>query len=476
MATYYVSAPGTTLGGAGTVGDPWTHLHYAMAQLRAGDTLKMNAGTYTASMIWSSLNAHGGWHTGTSVAPITVEPLSYTADTTRGVPAGTTAVSIQPTGVATCINMAYGMEYWRFRGITLDGVNLTNHNVAAPSTTQTFLVSLNNGAANHTFRNIAFKDWKLVGIEFANSGQSQKLHNNVIEYCSISNANSGANDNGEITHCLYLRTGGNVIQYNDITNGRECGIQFFASNGAGYAINDNTVRFNTFHDFPSYDDNNATILFSLNCNRNKIYGNLIETNPGKIAIDLRGGSGISGAADGNIIAYNTIANCLTGISISTSVSGFTNTIVKKNISYNNTTNYVDNGTGTVFTGNSTDGTNPVFTGADDFTLSAGSPAGLRAESTLVGSGTDDFDITGATRDATNPSLGAYEYDAATTPEPPINVYPNPGGYAIDADTAMVLAGLSVTQAAGLTTECWLSLESTNATWTAVDTSGGATSN
>ena len=474
MATYYVSAPGTTLGGAGTVGDPWTHIHYAMAQLRAGDTLKMNAGTYTAGMSWNSLTAYGGWHNGTGSSLITVEPVTYTADTTRGIPAGTSSAIWRVSGGGGALNMTPNVGYWSFRGIEFDATNQVRATALA-------YISLNNGTNNVEFRNCWMSKRSNTTnsltqhIELANSGAGTGILNNAVRYCLTSGADAAC------SHDFYFRSSGNVVEYNDFTGSQQYGaLQFFSSTGAGFAINDNIVRFNWFHDYPNTGSNQSPVLFSLNANRNLVYGNIITNNLGRRGIDLRGGSGVSGAADGNVIAYNTITGGAEGINIVS--SGFTNTVVKNNIAYGNGAssafNYIDSGTTTDALTNGFDGTNPVFTdsGADDYTLGGASP--YLSGGTVLGSPFDDADYVGVVRDS-NRSYGVYETDAGTTPVPPINVYPNPSGYTVNKNAATVLIGLSVTDSnspSPLLTECWLSLADTNATWTAVDTSGGATSN
>lgn len=473
MAILYASAPGTGSGGSGTSGSPYANMKTALEACSAGDTLKLKAGTYTYSMAWNSVT----WPSGSSGSVITVEPETFTADTTRGIPGGTTSVIWRTTGGAAINFGVAGCGYWSFRGIDFDATNLNN-------AISTYYINHNYGNNNIEFRNCKFSNraqtsgLNVAHIEYANSGAQTTLRNNSIRYCWFTNTGAVA------SHDVYCRSSGNVIEHNLFASGtRACAIQFFASNGSGYNIQQNTVRFNEFKDYPDVSPNNGNILFSLNCSTNYVYGNVFHDSPARIAIDLRGGSGISGTADGNVVAYNTIYNCLKGISVGTAVTGFTNTVVKKNIAYANGSsaadNFVDNEATTIDSGNSVDGTNPQFTDAsgDDYTLSASTPAGIRADSVLVGVSTiDDVDYTGATRDATEPSMGAYEYDAASTPEPPINVFPNPGGYTITKNMATNLSGLSITQGGSLTTECWLSLEGTNATWTDVDTSGGATSN
>ena len=478
MATIYASAPGTGSGGSGTDGSPYTGLHDAIHALiaeGAGSELLLKTGTYTPSMSWNTIT----WGSGSPGAPLTIRPETFTADTTRGVPGGTTSV-IWKTASGGALNFGVtGPGYWSIRGIVFDADNYLGNGY----------ISFNYGAHDIEFRNNVFRNTgRLVAstpyavmIEGANNNASTALLNNAFRYNEFSATGTLPN---EVSHWVYWRSSGSVFEYNvwDGTYGGECAIQFFSKNGAGYNINNNIVRFNTFKNFSNFDDNNANVLFSLNCSNNYVYSNLFHDSPTRIAIDLRGGSGINGTADGNVIAYNTIVNCLRGISVGTSVTGFTNTVVKKNIAYGNGSsaadNFVDNEGTTIDSANSFDGTNPQFTeaGSDNYTLSASTPAGLRAESTLVGTPFDDFDITGATRDAAEPSLGAYEYDAADTPEPPINVYANPGGYTIPKGASTILTGLSVTQEADLVVSCWLSLEGTNAIWTDVDTSEGGTSN
>ena len=472
MPTIYASAPGTGSGGSGTSGSPYLSMKTALEACSAGDTLILKTGTYTYSMAWNTVT----WPSGSSGSVITVQPETFTPDTTRGIPAGTSSVIWRTTGGGALNFGVAGAGYWSFRGIDFDATNIT-------AATLNYIVH-NYANNNIEFRNCKFSNRAQTSgaitdhIEYANSIAQTTLRANSVRYCWFTNANAAAT-----SHDIYCRSSGNIFEHNLFESGtRGAAIQFFASNGAGYNIQQNTVRFNEFKDYGNFASNNANILFSLNCSSNFVYGNLFYDSPTRIAIDFRGGSGISGDASGNVAAYNTIVNCLKGISVSTVVSGFSGTIVKKNIAYDNGSssadNYVDNGTATVESGNSFDGTDPVFTDSanDDYTLSAGSPAGLKANSVLAGSPYDDVDYVGATRDTTNPSIGAYEFDAAATPEPPINVVPNPAGFTTTVNTAVLMEGVTITDNNGtpLTNEAWLYADA-NGTFTAVDTSGGATS-
>ena len=473
MATIYASAPGTGSSGSGTSGSPYTGIHdaiHALIAAGAGSELLLKTGTYTPSMAWNTIT----WGSGSPGSLYTIRPETFTADTTRGIPGGTTSVIWRTTGGAAFNFGVTGAGYWTIRGIDFDATNLTVGTID--------YITHNYGNNNIEFRNCKFSNRAqtsaalVVHVNYANTGGQTTLRNNSVRYCWFTNAAAQA------SHDIYCRSSGNVFEHNLFaSNTQRADIQFFASNGAGYNIQQNTVRFNEFADYGNVGSNNSNVLFGLNCSSNYVYCNLFHDSPTRMAIDFHGGSGVSGTADGNVVAYNTIHNCLNGIVVGSAQTGFTNTVVKKNIAYGNGSsaadNFVDNEGTTIASANSFDGTNPQFTeaGNDNYTLSASTPAGLRAESTLVGTPFDDFDITGATRDATEPSLGAYEYDAAATPEPPINVFPNPGGFTVTKNVATVLSGLSVTQDADLVTECWLSLNG-NATWTDVDTSEGGTSN
>ena len=473
MATIYASAPGTGSGGSGTSGSPYTGIHdaiHALIAAGAGSELLLKTGTYTPSMAWNTIT----WGSGSPGSLYTIRPETFTADTTRGIPGGTTSVIWRTTGGAAFNFGVAGAGYWTIRGIEFDATNLTAGTIN--------YINHNYGNNNIEFRNCKFSNRAqtsaalVVHVDYANTGAQTTLRNNSVRYCWFTNAAAQA------SHDIYCRSSGNVFEHNLFaSNTQRAAIQFFASNGTGYNVQQNTVRFNEFKDYGDVGTNNGNVLFGENCSRNYVYCNLFHDSPTRYAIDFHGGSGISGDSSDNLAAYNTIYNCLRGIIVGSATTGFTGTILKKNIAYSNGStaahNLVYNCSGTVKLGNSVDGTNPQFTdaGNDDYTLSASTPSGIRADSVLAGSPFDDVDYTGATRDATNPSMGAYEYDAASTPEPPINVFPNPGGYTVTKNTATNLTGLSVTQDGSLTTECWLSLDG-NATWTDVDTSGGATSN
>lgn len=478
MATLYASAPGTTHTGTGTSGDPYDHIHdafSALAEEPAGSELLLKVGTYTQSWAWNSVT----WSSGSSGSPYIVRPETFTADTTKGVPGGTTAVTFRPSSGGAINFGVTSASYWSVRGITFDLDNVSSGNAG---------ISMNYNSSNNEFRNCKFLDHgannigggdlRVQAVELANSGNTSTLRNNAFRYCHFDYGDYSQDITRAVEHYFYIHSSGNIVEDNIFEGGTwqpAILIQFFATNS--HFINDNVVRRNIFRNVGSSLAISSCVLFSQRCNRNWVYDNLFHDMPTRRAIDFRGGSGITGTTADNVAAYNTIVGCLAGIHIAE--AAFTDTIIKKNIAYNNTTNYNDSGTSTSAAGNSFDGTNPVFTdlSGDDYTLSASSPAGLRAESTLVAVGDiDDVDITGATRDATEPSLGAYEYDAASTPEPPINVVPNPSGFTTNINTAVLMDGVTITDNNGtpLTIEAWLYAD-TGGTFTDVDTSGGATS-
>ena len=474
MATIYASAPGTGSGGSGTGGSPYANLFEAFAACSAGDALILNDGVYTPSMAWNTMASYGGWPSGTAISRITVRPATFTAGITRGIPAGTSSVIWRTSG-GGAINMASAVAYWVFYGIDFDA---TNQDRAIANA----YIALNYGANNNLFQNCNFSNrgqtsHSLVQhIELANTNPSTALLNNIFRRCKFHNAHV------ECSHDIYCRSSGNIFEYNDFAGaGKYAAIQYFSKNSPDSPINDNIIRFNFVHGYPDAAPNNALFSHSLNINRNLHYGNVVWDCPTRDAFYLQGGSGINGPAVGNSFVYNTVVNCKTGIKIRDEAFAyeFEDTIVKNNICYDNVTN-MDLGsysTNPIVSNNATDGTDPVFvgTGDDPYALDAGSP--YLTSGTVVGSPYDDQDMLGVIRPqtSTTPTLGAYEYDAGLTPEPPTNQYANPGGYTIQVNEASVLPGLSVVHEAGLVTACWLSLAD-NATWTDVDTSGGGTSN
>lgn len=475
MAIIYVSAPGTGSGGDGSSGSPYGNIKTAIESLTAGDTLRIKTGTITYTSSWNSIT----WPTGTSLAPIIIEPESFTADTNWGVPGGTTAVTWKP-GNGSAINMTLptlGSSYIQIRGIVFDGENIATDGVA--------LIAINYLHNNVQFRNCQFKNHGLVNIgggvrkkisaiDFGATNNNGVLLNNQVRYCLFDYDSVAAGLGAE--HYIYCHSSGNVFEHNRFTsqsaNQPDIAIQFFATNST--SIEHNIVRFNQFDNLGNGASSDSVVLFSQRCQSNLVYGNLFFGCNRK-AIDGRGGSGVSGPTVGNVFAYNTIFDCDTGIIIGD--SGFTSTVVKNNISYSNSTaNYTNNGTSTDAATNGFDGTDPKFTssGTGDFTLDGTSP--YLSGGTELGSPYEDEDILGVVR--TNRSYGAYEDDAGVTPVAPVNVYPNPEGYSITVDVETILTGLSVTDnnsPSPLLEEVWISMAGANATFTDVDTSGGATS-
>ena len=467
MATIYAAAPGTTHTGIGTNGDPYDHIHDALNALgeeSPGSTLILQAGTYTQGSSWNSVT----WGVGTASNHYTVMAENHTDSTTRDVTAGTDVVLWRPTGGSGAISVVLpsSAAYWDWRGIVFDGSYVSTSSAAA-------LISMNYNSNHFTFQNCRIQNngllsgslVLLVELVYASSA----LLSNAFRYCLFTGSASTA------SHHLYIRSCGNILEQCNLTGSSKWALQFFASNTS--FITDNVVRFNKFYTIPDVNaSSSGGVFFSERCLRNLVYANefwdIAET-----AIAFNGGSGVSGTTEDNVAAYNTIHNCGTGIRIS--APAFTNTIVKNNLINDCTTPYTDSGTSTDASNNQTDSLDPVWTdeGNHIFTLTASSPVEITAGGTPLGSPYEDADQAGVARNATTPSIGAYEYGTLTPPEPPINNVLVPGGFTVTVNVPTILSGLSVTDnnsPSPLLQECWLYLDS--GIWSDIDTSGGATSN
>lgn len=466
IVTIWASAPGTTHTGTGTSGDPYDHLHDALNALgeeAPGSTLILQAGTYTQSSSWNSVT----WATGTASNPYTVKAANHTDSTTRNVTAGTDVVLWRPTGGGGAINVVLPSNgtasYWNWRGIVFDGSYVSTSSATA-------LISMNYGSNNFNFRNCRLQNNGLLSgslvllVEFVYA--TTALLANKFHYCLFTGAASTA------SHHLYFRSNGNIVEYCDLTGSSKWALQFFASNSS--YITDNVVRFNRFYDIPNVNAaSSGGVFFSERTRRNYIYGNEFF-NIEEVAVDLHGGSGISGTTDDNVVAYNTIHNC--GLGVLISAAAFTDTIVKNNLINDCTTPFTDSGTNTLDSNNRTDSLDPVWEdeGDYDFRLTASSPAGIVSGGIPLGSPYDDADALGIMRNASNPSIGAYQYGSPTPPNPPVNVYPV--GFSTIINTPVVLNTINVTEDNDpeVLGEVWLYAD-TGGTFTDVDVTGGATS-
>lgn len=213
-------------------------------------------------------------------------------------------------------------------------------------------------------------------------------------------------------HGFYLQAKDTIVENCDIYDWPGAGIQ--VENNFGNPPTGDIIRNNKIHDLRVVGDADRRhwgMVIAGGAVGTLIYNNLIYGIPDESATSV--GIDIFQAV-GALVYNNTIYND-SGVSIGISLDacGFcfaNDTLVKNNISYGHSNNYVDGGTGTIASGNLF-GTNPDFTnpGSFDFSLQGTSDA-IDIGDTLAEVPTD---ILGNTRpfnlifDA-----GAYEYGAS----------------------------------------------------------------
>ena len=170
--------------------------------------------------------------------------------------------------------------------------------------------------------------------------------------------NGGPAGSNNFKHGMYVDADYNLIDGCDIYNNASYGIQLYGNGAAGNNPSNNIVRNTKIH-------GNATGLYAAMGSGNLVYNNLVYGN-------LYDGITVHGTNTqvyNNTVYQNGTAGPY-GFSISAS-----NAVVRNNISYQNSVNYTDAGSGTVADHNLL-GVDAKFVNAaaGDFHLQAGSPA------------------------------------------------------------------------------------------------------
>ena len=376
--TYYVAATGSNAA-AGTIAAPWQTLSYAVAQLNAGDTLYIRAGTYTgvANIIDSALSTV---RAGTSWAnPITI--AGYAGE----------AVVLQPPdqhfGIALRTD---GHEaYLIFQDFTIDMINDSNGAWGGDG------VYLSSGANHNRFLRLEVKNAMVNGIGFAVAAANSPF--NEIVNCSI-------HDNGRLAgvnqgYGIYAATSDNLYDGNQVYNNGGYGIVIYNDRNT---IRNNNIHGNGTHGGTNYGIDIGAEIASSSAS-NLVYNNLIYGNNGGISVYTN--------SSNTMVYNNTIYNNARGIDIQYA----TGAIIENDIVYGNAsaiTNYA--GPATIDHNLMTD---PAFVNAaaGDFHLQPTSPA--------IGAGITisavPMDYDGNPRPSGAYDIGAYEY--AAVPPAPKNV-------------------------------------------------------
>jgi len=364
--TFYVDDDGNDANScttAQTEGTPKLTIASGVACLSAGDTLEIDAGTYTE-----------------------VNPLE------NNVPNGTSptnVVTIQgKTGATVTIQPSSGSFVARFGrtgqidqyivldNLTFDGINTTSSNIKFGGDTV-------NPASHH----IRIKN--SIITNGAESGILTDPYTNFLEFINNDIHTNGLSTlrPGNKWHGMYINGQDNLIERNRIHDNSGWGIHIW--NGFGKDADRHVVRFNEIYDNSTAGLDSAGIIVSSG-DGTLVHHNLVYGNLNGIQVGANGTSNV-------LIHNNTIANNdLKGLYIAQTGSA-TGTIYRNNIVYNHpTSNITDSGSNSVFSNNLT--TDPTFnSGSNVYTLASGSAA-INAGSTVPG-----FSFNGSA-----PDQGAFE--------------------------------------------------------------------
>lgn len=384
-ATYYTATTGSD-SNPGTQSAPFLTIQKGVIGLRPGDTLYVKAGTYAENLYcpeaswvppgFVCIPSGTSWN-----APVTV--AAYPGDT----------VTIQPNA---------GSNDWNYRVLAFDrnqsyiiiiGFIIDGANVGADA------IQINSSAHHIRIQNCEIRNMPSNGVHVSPDANSNEiLTNNIHDVHGTDHM-----------HGIYLEGSNSLIAGNAIHHCSGYGVHIY--NGyAGKSANNNTVYKNkVFQNGTALPSNSAGILLGSGSN-NIAYDNLVWGNPVGIRIGFF--STVNNQALNNTVYLNTGSQGQVGIYVS-SGSG---AVVKNNIIYQNGTNILNNGTGTVLANNLT--IDPLFVNvsAQDFHLEPGSPA--RDAGLTLGVVPDDFD--GLARpQGTAYDIGAYE-GGGSPPNPPLN--------------------------------------------------------
>ena len=208
---------------------PWQTLRYAVAQLRAGDTLYLRGGTYTgpANTIDSAL---GTVRSGTS-SQNAIRIAGYASETATIQP---------PDGQQHAISLTTpGLGYLIFQDLIIDMINATlPENRGGPNG-----IYLSSGAHHNRFERLEVKNSQGTGIVFSNHDGNSPF--NEVLNCSI-------HDNGRYPgvnqgYGAYVFTSDNLFEGNDIYNNGGYGLHFYNNSGARDVAR-NVIRHNRIHD------------------------------------------------------------------------------------------------------------------------------------------------------------------------------------------------------------------------------------
>jgi len=365
VADFYVAKDGSD-DDPGTIGEPFLTVQFGIDALSSEDTLYIRVGTYTEGL-HGIPNGSGTWGTATRITAYDNEAVVIDGEW-EGY-----------------LFYCSSSQWIIFDGIEWDGTNGAVNDV----------LSIGN-TANH----IRFVDCEIHSTPWG--GIIFKGDYNELIRCEIHDGCQSAERRG---HGVYNKGNYTIIEDCEIYGFDGHGIHIFDNDD--YSCHDNTVRGCLIHgnglNRESYYSGGIPGIGVYYDDDNAIYNNIIY---GESELGIQVGA----AADGTLIYNNTVYNCGDyGIRLSEyigSAGAPTNTVVRNNILYGNSTNYLDEGTDTVKDHNLETDPSFVNAGAQDFHIESGSDA-RDAGATIV-LVADDYDDV-ARPEGSDYCIGAFEY-------------------------------------------------------------------
>jgi parallel beta-helix repeat protein len=369
-ATYYVSKEGNTGNSCATAQSPGSKAKLTIAAgaacMSGGDTLLIQAGTYTESMIGSGEGSFP-WRSGTS------------GNYTRYARYQNDRVVIRPSGGDRVLYMD-GPSYIELDGLIIDGMNVL-YNVVKLDSYQGTTHHIRIKNSELTMAGAAPVPWPGQPMIILEGGDRNEYLNNNIHH----------SPNG---YGMYITRTNALIDGNIIHDNGGFGIHVYEGSGKNLTANV-TIRNNKIYN-NGFTERYCGMILSTG-NGNIAYNNVIYGNYAcGIQIDY---SMTNPKAIHNTIYGNGQECIYVG-------SGSRNAEIRNNICYQNRTDIVNNGSGTVQSNNLT--SNPMFVDAPNanFHLQVGSPAVDQGLTLSIV--TNDYDGILRPQDGAS-DIGAYEY-------------------------------------------------------------------
>jgi len=366
-----------------------------MTCLKAGDTLLVRGGTYNESFQDNAI-AGTSWTTPVRIA-------NYAGETVWVTPTSIPGVAL--------LNFQSSQQYVEFDGINMDGR-------AGHVTAVVEIQAWSGGNAHH----IRFKnaEWIPGSDGIPNGGTAHGVFGAILINDRVGSIGfnefirltiHGGGDPGDMTYAFYIQSSDNLVDACELYDQQGLVMQIYNGNSGGTPRN-NVIRNSVIHDTTRTVTGFSMTGLLVDGDNTQVYNNVIY-----------GMRNANGESDGILVYYgsntaiynNTIYDNQTyGINLYNA----TGTIVKNNISYKHTADFVNNGTSTI-SSNNLFGVNPLFVGPADFRLQPASPA----KDTGAAISTVGTDIIGVARpQSVAYDIGAYEAVTKAPPQPPIGVH------------------------------------------------------